>query len=119
MLTTIVEEAIAASVHSGLRSFYCYSPIVRYKQWSPLTPNPDLLPSWLFDHMQELASSQPLGDGRTYLGFGFDMWFLPKEPVIKIWERVKGYGVKLFTTHYCKNRIFGETLELRAPRNEP
>ena len=85
-------------------------PVVRYKSWNPLTPNPDILPSWVFDQLHELAKAQPFGNGRVSVGFGFDLWFLPKEKVVNIWEQVRSWGVKLFTTHYCKNRIFGEKL---------
>ncbi|KAF4992233.1 hypothetical protein FDECE_13785 [Fusarium decemcellulare] len=102
-----VDEAIAATAHSGLRSVYCYVPTVRYKSWNPLIPYPDIIPTWFSEQMENLAKSQPFGNGRVSLGFGFDLWFLPKDKVIKIWEQVRNLGVKLLTTHYCKNRIFG------------
>ncbi|KAF4997654.1 hypothetical protein FGRMN_3686 [Fusarium graminum] len=102
-----VDDAIAATVHSGLRSFYCYTPMVRYKSWHPLIPYPDILPTWAFEQLEDLAKTQPFGDGRIQLGFGFDMWFLPKEKVVQIWKQARDLGIKLFTTHYCKNRIFG------------
>ncbi|KAJ4007629.1 hypothetical protein NW752_010295 [Fusarium irregulare] len=102
-----VTEAIAATAHSGIRSIYCYSLVVRYKSWYPLVPYPDILPTWAFEQLESLANSQPFGDGRVSLGFGFDMWFLPKERIIQIWDKARNLGIKLFTTHYCKNRIFG------------
>lgn len=104
----VVTEAIAATAHSGIRSIYCYSLMVRYKSWYPLVPYPDILPTWAFEQLEFLANSQPFGDGRVSLGFGFDMWFLPKERITQIWDKARSLGIKLFTTHYCKNRIFGK-----------
>jgi hypothetical protein len=67
----------------------------------------DFLPSWVFETMGELASKAPFGNGRVSLGFGFDGFFLPKEYVINIFQQVKAMGVKLITTHYTRNAMFG------------
>jgi cytosine/adenosine deaminase-related metal-dependent hydrolase len=105
--TEHVNKAIAASVASGLRCFFCYVPIMRLKNWDPYTPDTDFLPTWLWQQLEHLAKTQPFGQGRVMLGFGFDMWALPKDTVIRLWTRVREWGVKLLTSHYCKNRIFG------------
>ena len=104
-----VNKALAATISSGIRCFFCYVPIMRLKKWDPFTPDFDFLPQWLWDQLEQLAKSQPFGNGRVMLGFGYDLWFLPKDKVTELWNKVRGWGVKLLTAHYCKNRIFGHT----------
>ncbi|KIW10377.1 hypothetical protein PV08_11339 [Exophiala spinifera] len=102
-----VNKAVSATIASGLRSFFCYVPIMRLKQWEPMAPDTDFLPGWLYSQIERLAKAQPFGNGRVMLGFGYDLWMLPKETVVDLWEKVRGWGVNLLTTHYCRNRIFG------------
>lgn len=102
-----VNKALAATIASGVRCFFCYVPITRLQKWDPFTPELDLLPPWLWEQLESLAKSQPFGRGRVMLGFGYDLWALPKEKVVALWGKVRGWGIKLLTTHYCKNRIFG------------
>lgn len=59
-------------------------------------------------HIFELAKSQPYGNGRVQIGFGFDYWFLPKEAIVGIFSGLRNAGVKLFTSHYAKNPALGE-----------
>ncbi|KIX00223.1 uncharacterized protein Z518_10362 [Rhinocladiella mackenziei CBS 650.93] len=105
--TEHVNKALGATIASGLRCFFCYVPIMRLKQWEPLTPDMDFLPGWLLSQLERLAKTQPFGKGRVMLGFGYDLWALPKDKVVELWGKVRDWGVKLLTTHYCRNRIFG------------
>jgi cytosine/adenosine deaminase-related metal-dependent hydrolase len=105
-----VNKALAATIASGLRCIFCYVPVTRIKKWDPLTPESDFLPSWLWQQLESLAKGQPFGNGRVSLGFGFDLWALPRDTVIDMWTKVREWGVKLTTSHYCKNRIFGTWL---------
>ncbi|KAH8816440.1 putative metal-dependent hydrolase [Xylogone sp. PMI_703] len=101
-----VTNALSASISSGLRCFFCYTPITRLQKWDPFTPG-EFLPPWLYAQIEKLAKAQPFGNGRIQLGFGFDLWRLPREKVVELWEKVRSLGVKLLSTHYCKNHIFG------------
>lgn len=58
-------------------------------------------------HIFSLAAQQPYGNGRVHIGFGFDYWFLPKEAIQGIFASLRQGGVKLFTSHYAKNAVFG------------
>jgi hypothetical protein len=59
-------------------------------------------------HIFGLARSQPYGNGRVQIGFGFDDWFLPKEAVVGIFSGLRQAGIKLFTSHYAKNPALGK-----------
>lgn len=65
-------------------------------------------------HIFELARSQPYGNGRVQIGFGFDYWFMPKEAVLGIFSGLRSAGVKFFTSHYGKNPTLGESTSLVA-----
>lgn len=95
-------EALRATTSSGLRSVFCYSSIWRIKSWSSAVEYDDtLLPDWWYDTLASLAKSAPYGDGRVTLGVGFDQFQLPKEQVIRLWEKARELGVKLMTTHFA------------------
>ncbi|KAI9704305.1 MAG: hypothetical protein M1836_007166 [Candelina mexicana] len=95
-------NALSATVSSGIRSFFCYTPTMRVKSWTPEMEmdTEDLLPIWVMDQLEELGRQAPFGEGRVELGFAFDLLFLPKEMVIGIFERARKIGVKLITLHY-------------------
>ena len=80
----------------------------RFKEWTTeVVPDKDLIPDWFMKQLGELAAQQPFGDGRVYLGWAFDLLFLPKEMVVSMYEQVRKLGIKLITTHVVKNAIFG------------
>jgi cytosine/adenosine deaminase-related metal-dependent hydrolase len=101
-------EALSATASSGLRSFFCYNFTPRLKSWTTeIVRDMDLVPDWFMKQLEELAAQQPFGDGRVYLGWAFDLLFLPKEIVVPMYEQVRQLGIKLITTHVVKNAIFG------------
>lgn len=57
--------------------------------------------------LEHLAHKQPFGEGRVRLGFGFDGYYLPKETVVDLFNRVRGLGIKLITSHYTNTPIYG------------
>lgn len=59
-----------------------------------------MLPSWLVPHLSSLTGSQPYGNGRVTIGFGFDALWLPKDIVVSTFNKVREIGIKLITTHY-------------------
>ncbi|KAL3453559.1 hypothetical protein BJX65DRAFT_126505 [Aspergillus insuetus] len=101
-------EAIRASASSGLRTFFCYTPICRIKKWSSgeaVEYDEKLLPDWWFSTLESLANAAPFGNGRVKLGLGFDAFNLPEEVVQDLWARCRSLGIKLFTTHYVANSM--------------
>ncbi|KAL8719404.1 MAG: hypothetical protein Q9225_003589 [Loekoesia sp. 1 TL-2023] len=99
--------AIDATKSSGIRCLYAFTPIKRLKSWSPFEWDEDLLPAWEMRQLQELAQRQPFAGGRIKLAFGFDWYFLPRQTVVDLFEKVRGLGVKLITSHYSDTPVFG------------
>ena len=55
--------------------------------------------------LEQLAANGPFANGRVQLGFAFDGLFLPKEVVVPLFKKVKSLGIKVITTHYCRNAV--------------
>lgn len=72
------------------------------------------MPNWAADQLAELATNQPFGNGRVRLGVAFDHYYLPKEIVISFFETARSLGVKLFTSHYVRNALFGTSARIDA-----
>ena len=87
---------------------------MRVDTWSPFVMKPYLLEPWVMETLEELASKAPFGNGRVSLGFAFDGWFLPKEMIVDVFEKVKKMGIKLITTHYVRGVLSGEMTFLSA-----
>ena len=116
LITCLDNAALSATISSGIRSVYCYTPIGRVKNWKPkLEMDQDMLPAWLFEQLAALCQKGSLGDGRVTMGFGFDFFFLPKDVIVNIFNQVRAMGVKTITTHYVKSH-FGERA-LRSVQN--
>ncbi|KAL3461738.1 hypothetical protein BJX64DRAFT_300098 [Aspergillus heterothallicus] len=102
-------EAIRATVSSGLRSVFCYTPIWRVTKWpsdgSPVEHDEELLPEWWFSTLEKLAKTAPFGAGRVTLGIGFDHFKLPRERIQDLWRRCRSLGINLFTSHYVANSM--------------
>ncbi|KAH8728465.1 hypothetical protein GQ44DRAFT_824265 [Phaeosphaeriaceae sp. PMI808] len=94
-----VKLAIAATASSGIRSVFCYAPVMRVERFNPLTVNPNIFEDWVMQTFNELADLGPFGDGRVTLGFAFDFHFLPPEMIKGLFAQVKEKGVKTITCH--------------------
>lgn len=96
-----VENALSATICSGIRSVFGFTPTMKVKSWDPpFTLDQDILPAWVFETFDKLAQRGPFGDGRVQLGFALDLFFLPKEMILNIFDRVTKAGVKTITAHY-------------------
>ena len=101
------ENAISATVTSGLRSIFCYCTTMRISCWGPMEMNMNYLEPWMFEQLAKLGSQAPFGPGgRVQLGLAFDGWFLPKEMISDVFQRAKDAGVKLVTTHFGRGPSF-------------
>jgi cytosine/adenosine deaminase-related metal-dependent hydrolase len=94
-----VKLAIAANASSGIRSVFCYTPIMLVTQFNPLTFHPNPFENWVMQTFNELADHGPFADGRVTLGFAFDLWFLPAEMIKGIFAQVNAKGIKTITCH--------------------
>ncbi|KAF1831598.1 Metallo-dependent hydrolase [Decorospora gaudefroyi] len=94
-----VKLAIAANVSAGIRSVFCYAPMMFATKFNPLTFHENPFEDWVMRTFDELADSAPFGDGRVKLGFAFDLWFLPAEMISGIFAQVKAKGIKTITCH--------------------
>jgi cytosine/adenosine deaminase-related metal-dependent hydrolase len=99
--------AIAATAASGIRAVYCYTPIMRVKDFNPLSYHENPLEDWVMQTFSELASEGPFGNGRVSLGFAWDFWFLPAEVIQAVFAKVKEAGVKTWTTHHVPRPQMG------------
>ncbi|KAG2417508.1 hypothetical protein HFD88_008727 [Aspergillus terreus] len=113
--TTVVDHAhmnvspahstngLDATVASGIRSVFCYTPTTKLKAWKPeFVPADDMLGDWVLQQLDDLASRAPWGDGRVQLGLAFDGFFLPKDAVVGLYQRARKAGIEVITTHYVR-----------------
>lgn len=84
---------------SGLRSVYGYCFNGRVDSWSPFAMNGSFIAPWATGTLEELARQAPFGDGRVTLGVAFDLWFLPKEVLVPLFENIKKMGISHITSH--------------------
>ena len=96
-------NAIEATVASGIRSVFCYTPTPRIQSWKPeLTLSGGILDDWVLETLSDFGNSAPFGDGRVQLGLAFDGFTLPKEQVVSLYKLARKIGVKVITTHYVR-----------------
>ncbi|KAJ5114911.1 Metallo-dependent hydrolase [Penicillium alfredii] len=112
--TTVVDHAhltsspahssngVEATVSSGIRSIFCYTPSMRAKTWTPEMTLAGLLDDWVLKQFDELSTAAPFGDGRVQMGLAFDGLSLPKNQVVSLYDRARKAGAKVITTHYVR-----------------
>ncbi|KAJ7772865.1 hypothetical protein DFH07DRAFT_146220 [Mycena maculata] len=105
-------SALEAMEASGIRSYFCYSPLPQtgVKSWAPFKFEAPFVavPDWAASQLAEFAAKQPFGDGRVRLGVSFDAFYLAKDVVVSVFEMARKLGVKLITSHYVRNAIVGQ-----------
>jgi cytosine/adenosine deaminase-related metal-dependent hydrolase len=104
LLTSLkAKRALSATISSGIRSIFCYSPTQQVLSWSPFEIESDPLHPWVVSTLDDLAHSSPYGSGRVEIGLGFDSYHLPKDQVQSLFQTAKNAGIKLVTSHYVRN----------------
>lgn len=103
------QEALRATIASGVRSVFGYCPTARLSQWTPeLELESDLLAPWVMEMFDHLARLNPFGSqGRVRLGFAFDGTWLPGPVLQDMFARVRRAGAQLITTHSVYGPAFG------------
>ncbi|GME49280.1 5-methylthioadenosine/S-adenosylhomocysteine deaminase [Neofusicoccum parvum] len=107
--------AISATVTSGIRSIFCYTPINAVAYWNPLTfDNRGMLAPWVIQTFSSLASRAPFGpNGRVALGLAFDGWFLPAEAASPLFAEATKHSVQFLTGHMTRG-VTGHPFSLPA-----
>ncbi|EXJ93224.1 hypothetical protein A1O3_01781 [Capronia epimyces CBS 606.96] len=108
-------SALAGTLDSGIRSIFAYTIPLRMTQWdrSSCVPNQDLLPEWALTQLCDWAekynypTSESQATTTVEIGMGFDFWFLPREMVLGMFERLRQKGVRIVTTHVGRNAFQG------------
>ncbi|KAF7587693.1 hypothetical protein BBP40_006852 [Aspergillus hancockii] len=110
------KEALRATISSGIRSVFAYTPTARVAQWTPtFVLDPELFPPWVMETFDQLAALNPFGpDGRVRLGFAFDGLFLPGEVLQELYARVRRAGTQLITSHSVYGVSFGAADRLHS-----
>jgi hypothetical protein len=106
------EEALRATITSGLRSIFCYCPTPRVARWQPkMSLEQDMLPPWVMENFYKMAINlPPRTDGRVKLGFAFDGSHLPPQQLTDVFETVRQSGSHLITWHAVHGAMFGSEL---------
>ncbi|KAK0462936.1 uncharacterized protein EV420DRAFT_1521727 [Desarmillaria tabescens] len=105
--TTVITQAISATLTSGLRSFFCYTAVAEIKSWSPqyVLGSP---PAWENDLLKTLAQKSPFGpNGRVRMGLAFDQLYLPKDTVQEIIGMARQLNLFPLTTHAAGGALQG------------
>jgi cytosine/adenosine deaminase-related metal-dependent hydrolase len=120
--TTIVDHAhmsnpphhigagLSATLLSGIRSVFCYSLVMNIENWdeNEMKTSKTAVPEWWFPLLDEVAKHPDVArSDRVDVGLGFDSYHLPEQQVKEAFERARGAGVKLITSHWRRNNIAG------------
>lgn len=95
------KECIRASVESGIRSIYCFTPKALPVKLNPLTlPVVDRLHKTQLDQFYHFAEENPLGgtsnDGRVTLGLGYDgIQHRPLDQTVELFKLVYRKGMQV------------------------
>lgn len=106
------QRIMDATIASGIRGLIALSSVTRVEQWdhNTCTPSQDVWPPWLLETILRWARES--GDAgihnRVHPALGFDLFFLPKEMLQGIWTSIRSAGIKLITSHVCRNAIFSQ-----------
>ncbi|THC93798.1 hypothetical protein EYZ11_006716 [Aspergillus tanneri] len=112
-----VDEAIRASVSSGIRTVFCYSAIPRIKNWSSkIEFEEELVPSWWLPTLERLAKAEPFGNGRVNLGAAIDFLF-PQAVTVNLWKKSQALNLRFFTCHYVPNVMPINVVEILSDNN--
>lgn len=107
MLTfALGRSGLAGTLTSGIRAIFAYTPIIPITEFTPEVKfESEALPAWVIQAFERLAKSSPLNqpDSRVKLGLGMDLYFLPKESLQALFQRVRELGVKVVTSHFVRH----------------
>ncbi|EPE30951.1 Metallo-dependent hydrolase [Glarea lozoyensis ATCC 20868] len=103
-------RATDATIASGIRSVFCYTPTPLVASWDHNGPalNWDILADWVIPYFSELSRKlkvHPL----LSLGLAFDGYALVPPHITKsLFETARSLDCQIITTHYARNLLLGE-----------
>jgi hypothetical protein len=105
-----IGAGLSATLLSGIRSVFSYSLVMNIENWdeNEMRTSRTPVPEWWFPLLDEVARHQDIArSDRVDVGLGFDSYHLPEEQVKEVFERARGAGVKLITSHWRRNNVAG------------
>ncbi|RMZ83509.1 hypothetical protein DV737_g1547, partial [Chaetothyriales sp. CBS 132003] len=103
------DAGLKAGVASGLRMVYALGQPLWIETWDKEKCVPDLsrppVQEWNYEFVEEKCKQHPI-EGRVFIGFGFDGWYMPKEYVQAVFERTRKAGIKVMTNHIGHNKVY-------------
>lgn len=103
-------SALDATLDSGVRAIFGYTVATRMSQWdqSQCLPEQDIMPAWALRQLGDLIEKHNTSASLVEVGMGFDLWFLPKDMVLGVFETLRQKGLRLVTSHVGRNAFMGE-----------
>jgi cytosine/adenosine deaminase-related metal-dependent hydrolase len=102
--------ATDATIASGIRSIFCYTPTALVKSWDQSGPtlNWDILADWVipcFSGLSQKFKDHPL----LTLGLAFDGYPLVSPDATKtLFDTARSLNCKVITSHYARNLLLGD-----------
>ena len=100
---------------SGIRAVFAYTVATRMSKWdkSQCVPEEDPIPEWATNQLGDLIVQHNTSPSLVEIALGFDLWFLPKEMVLAIFETLRRKGLRLVTIHVGRNAFMGGSVDGR------
>ncbi len=71
-------------------------------------PEQDPVPDWALKQLGELIEKHQQSRSLVEIALGFDLWFLPKDMVLGMFESLRQKGMRLVTAHVGHNAFMGD-----------
>jgi hypothetical protein len=85
---------------------------MRMSKWDAdqCVPDQDPIPAWALEQLGDLIGKHNKPTSPVEIALGFDLWFLPKDMVLGIFDSLRQKGLRLVTTHVGRNAFQGASL---------
>ncbi|EXJ57058.1 hypothetical protein A1O7_07402 [Cladophialophora yegresii CBS 114405] len=102
-------SALQATIDSGIRAVFGYTVATRMARWdqAQCVPEQDLVPEWAVQQLGDLLENHNNAASLVEIGMGFDLWFLPKDMVLGMFQTLRQKGLRLVTSHVARNAFMG------------
>ncbi|KAJ4294219.1 hypothetical protein N0V90_007909 [Kalmusia sp. IMI 367209] len=103
------DHALVATLASGIRPVFCYTPTPLVNCWQPrLSLAHNVVQPWHLSQINRFANLLAT-HSRVSIGFGFDGYSsLDNEDARSLFQEVRAAGVRCITSHYFRNPLFSQ-----------